>query len=414
MSRFRLSIGLLAAATLSGCGTDASDLSGPYRANVLAIKDLGSVASPSKAPEYTLRSVNLSTLDDLATMSGDSFKLVSGGEYAIKSVEGSIIRPDKFTGGEEPGLHFEIVDGVIVPQDYSTLAILSSYYQFELVAENLPSIAGITIDSMIGRFGKKFKILFEPERVVETDSTDETSSSKLNAAFVPGQSQFLLFRRSPIERVPLATNLQVIAHEFGHAVWDYQFSEGDGCAIVYEDYSFSGMNEGFADFLSYTLTGSTDVLGATLGGLIPDSPRNFSKIDFDLDDLFGGTAELMDIDEMDTEICAEEFYCLGTLFARALFDAQAAVGVDQASLEARGGFNATVVAALAGAKARLVADGTCEAEGSELASPESLGAFLRAFALGIAEPAIKDAVCDGFVARFGDYGFASEYRSECP
>ncbi len=51
--------------------------------------------------------------------------------------------------------------------------------------------------------------------------TEASVSIKLNAAYLPGQSQFLLFQRSAIEQIPLAANLQVISHEFGHAVFDY-------------------------------------------------------------------------------------------------------------------------------------------------------------------------------------------------
>ncbi len=91
---------------------------------------------------------------------------------------------------------------------------------------------------------------FEPQITQEKGASSVAASMKLNAAYVPGQHQFLLFQRSGIENVPLAANEVVLAHEFGHAVFDYSFYRNDGeqKSRFASEYAMRGLNEGFADF----------------------------------------------------------------------------------------------------------------------------------------------------------------------
>jgi hypothetical protein len=161
----------------------------------------------------------------------------------------------------------------------------------------------------------------------------------------------------------------------------------------------AGLNEGFADLVAFGVTGGTDVFAD-----LPELAQRRSLRDDGLHyDRLGE--------------CPGGFYCVGTLFARALYGAFLDGGGDPASLESRAAFVREATAALAAAPAILAARGSLPPPAPGLCGREEiepgpdglvLGPILDAVAAGL--PA---AACDELIERFGATGFPEVARITC-
>lgn len=444
MIKVRATVSVVAAAGLAsvalfGCsdnnsGTN-SDPGKPYRAQVVV---LSSVAPGSGETGFRVETKPLKFLDSLTQLDGAYLRLVQGGELTIKQIEGSIIQSDKFDGGGAPKLRYVVKDGVIVPRDYSTLMMLSAYYQYEQVFDNLKTIANISIDDFVAKSGK-LRVMFEPNIRIESEGSTALVTLKLNAAYVSGQKQFVLFQRSAVEKVPLAANLQVLGHEFGHALFEQSFyqntfkrciagSAADKSARqanrffdgrLEQEFAIKGINEGFSDFLSYSLTGSADILRSSIDIGTKADERNFIKSNFTFRDLGREKPE--------EQVCSGSFYCIGTLFARSLYQTSAKLGLSASDVAGRGQMSAAVVDAMAKAQATLKtlppdvfpaaseSAAACVGEGKFSASYDGMvsGAFINSFVANMPGD-WRASLCENFKANFGTDGFPTAARSVCP
>jgi hypothetical protein len=232
--------------------------------------------------------------------------------------------------------------------------------------------------------------LFEPTLDLETSGISGSVSAKRNAAFVPGQGQFVLFERSRSERVPLAANLQVVSHEFGHAIFDYTFFDNAFSANspYAGNFVVAGLNEGIADFTSFLWSRSGDVLSGSLSGIGAVAERNFVKSTFVLSDA--------------SSLCSGGFYCLGTLFARSLW--QVTVDLPQQA----SALNLSLPGRLREARFQLDASGldidptSAENSGITVSDYAVLKVFLKAFAVtnNSLTPSITSRLCQRFGENF--------------
>jgi hypothetical protein len=399
------------------------------RAEVL-VYDPSYAAADEKSTHFQLKEVTFQSLDGLEGLSGKYFEFVSGGALYIKDIAGSQVQSDKFEGGGKPRLRYHVKDGVVIARDYNTLLLLSAYYQFEQVALGLPDVTGFKTQDFFKAMGR-FKIMFEPKIQIETDGSSLDANIKLNAAFVPGQRQFILFQRSNLEKVPLAANLQVIAHEFGHALFEKTFFENkfERCdedetssnrffkGRFTSEYAITGINEGFADVISWGMTGSTDILRSSLDIGDAADQRDFASTAFRYTDLALN----------DEQICAGRFYCVGTLFAKSVRQAALAGGVDTKNTASRRAVTREVVSSVAKIQSELRKFNDqilpppsrsvqqCET-GSTLDysyDGKMIGAFLAAFVKNV--PVEKRGFyCTAFANNFSIEGFPTAARQDCP
>lgn len=408
---------LCGAIFISAC-RKAEKASFPYTAQVLAF---AGVDAATDAANFKLTTKTFSTLRNLDGLDGDHLKITRGGELAIKQINGSLIDPGSFKAGQSPSLRYKISNGVVIPKDYTTLAMLSAYFQFDTVFTELQQRLGITATDLFkGQSSEKFETLFEPKITLESDLSSVDAIIKLNAAFVPKDWQFILFRRSAVEHVPLAANLQVVAHEFGHAVFQrYVFdSKWDENDRFQQEYAMRGLNEGLADFISYTYTGSGDILRASMnfknpahGANIADY-RSFKKYRFSFAEYLSPTVG----DEQPK--CDGEFYCIGSIFARGLYDA--AENLVNSNILAREQFAPALIAALPGIldemKNQPIPDN------APVEASDSKGEFdkwvIAQFLNGLIKrmPATtQNVLCETFTAEssFGSTGFPTDFRLVC-
>lgn len=419
---------------LTGCQESSPeaprDVTGKYRAQVLVF-DSASTRGNEDNAAFQVKEVVFESLRDFDSLSGTYFEIVEGGQLFIKDIAGSQVQSDKFTGGGKPRLRYSVKNGVIVPRDYNTLLLLSAYYQFETVWRSLKDVTGISPDDFLSAMGK-FRVMFEPKIRIETDASTLDASIKLNAAFVPSKAQFVLFQRSNLEKVPLAANLQVIAHEFGHALFERTFFENkfarceDSSEVISnrtdvrrfaQEYAITGLNEGFADILSWGVTGSTDILRSSIDlGDVADQ-RNFALERFSFDDLVLNSDEL----------CSGSFYCIGTLFARSVRNAAIARGVNTKVAAQRQSVTKEVVNAVSKVQsslrdfnAEVLPAPSAEVAACQTSSQVDLsydgkvtGAFLAAFLKNVPE-ANRASYCSSFRTTFGTLGFPTSAQGDCP
>jgi hypothetical protein len=417
MSRAPRLLTVCAALSLLSCSyVKPADPGPPYRAEVLSATEAG---QPGDRLSYQVGEKQFSQLTDLKNMDGRFFNLVFGGELKIDDIVGSQVTRPTFSGGTKPLLRYNIKNGVIVPRDYSTLAMFSAYYQFEQVLGNVESMTGVTQDSVFEKLGK-LKILFEPSIKIVGDAVESSIILKLNAAY--GDKQFILFRRAALESVPIGLNLQVIAHEFGHALFGISFFKNstDDCGRFEREYVIKGMNEGFADVVSWAATGSADVLRNSLNIDEIADLRNFSKVNFDFSSLLESDGE---------KKCNGGIYCIGTLFASSVLKAHEGLGKTNSQAD-RHATMRTVYSAIAAARDsidRLSAEllppqdpqdaGCKSSEKVELNSSyqsKMTAAFLRSFAENL-NGEFKSQICKSFDSNFGEVGFSVAARSGvCP
>lgn len=424
---------IFAASTLlASCGKRSSkDPGAPYEA--FAVRFQASPTDATAPGRFTFEPRALPALKSLASLENEAFQIVEGGELLVKRIRGSLVEAKQFSGSRAPRLRFHAEGKRIAPLDYSTMALLSAYAQFEEVFSVYARITGLDDGVFRAWFGKAF-VLFEPRVRIENGDGSVVGTGKLNAAYVPGARQFLLFQRSRFEQVPLAANLQVVAHEFGHALFEYLFFKGnfDPCSRLEQEWAMRGLNEGFADFFSFAVTGSTDVLRGSFDWPAKADERNFGRIAYRYaaqssaeaasDARVARTASPRRIPLAENRPCTGGFYCLGSLFANALFESLKELGGNPSSADARAAFFKSLVPSLQAARTPMLAfpaeilppspalSGCADAKEDPAYDGLVAGAFFKAF-LEPMEDGLRKSLCRKLESNFGALGFPAAARN---
>jgi hypothetical protein len=421
---------LAVAAALASAGCVDDVLGGPpYRAQVVDVVDIN---PENSRPSFALVERDFELLDDIETLSSPYLQVFRGGELYIHEVGGRFVA-DRMTADPYARLRYAAVDGVAVPRDYPTLAMLSAYYHYERILLDLERVTGLTQADLLNRFGK-VEVFFEPAFRVKGFGINEREVFKHNAFYLPGARQFGIAQRARAEGVPFAVNQMVAAHEFGHALFELTFEQGGSefCSSAsFEDnvsdplfpgrfrveYAISGINEGFADFISFAYTGATNALGDQASA----GERNFADLGFNF-------AELIPPEDGNFQPpCFGQFYCIGTLFASALYRTMIVLGYDPLDPEDRGEYSRVVMEAMATAK-----DAIYDLPAGVVPLPDEYtafcrrhegfpreidggvtGAFLAGFVAQMPEEA-REPLCTALTTRFGNLGFPESARLHCP
>lgn len=398
---------VLVAVVLGGCVAD--DPGPPYSAEVLSYSGFD---LEEERPRYELGVRDLGSLDDLETLDGRWFRMHRGGELVIRRVDGELIDDGRFTGGDQARLRYELEGDVIVPRDYTSLGLVSAFHEMEQVFVVLDEATGVSADELTA--GGRFDVFFEPRIKAESIS----ATLKANAFFVPAARQFGLARRSSIETVPLSVDRLVLAHEVGHALFEYLFFADEARVCTDSDlnlagrlgheYVIAGYNEGFADWISFAVTGATDPLASLP---FTRGERRLTGRIFEFPD--GGRG------------CHGRYYCMGTLLARTLYQFFLERGGDPGSLADRGAFTTAITIALGhtlDAMSRrdnlppphVVVERDCNRPHAPSTGYDGLvgGAFLDAMIDGLPADWQTDA-CELFIRNFGPEGFPAATQLTC-
>lgn len=408
MSRLKACL-LSMAMLMASCAGEHEDPGPPYRAQVITMDETKSAES---AVSFTVRNVDLPFLESTENLKSRFFQFLGGGQLKVEEVEGSQAIGAEYTGGGKLPLRFKEKNGILIPRDYSSLILLSAYHQLASVFQNLDTLLGITAEQYFAKNGR-IDVLFEPGFIISQDGIQAEVTQKLNAAFVPMQEIFVLFRRSAVESVPIAANLQVIAHEFGHAAFEQSFYRNAFAATgrLEQEPVIAGFNEGYADILSWAVSGSADVLSASIDFPGISDLRNFSQNRF----TFEGMQER-------PESCLAGIYCVGTIFAASVLAAHQELGLTNAPQD-RWTTSREIYRTLTLTKTQMEAYQDTLMP-SPLLSPGRTASglvpvtsydgrvssvFLRAFLENLRSDWVKP-YCVALIARFGESGFSLPAR----
>ncbi len=277
---------------------EAEDLSFPFRAEILA----------SDRGYYELQTVQFETLIDIRSVSGSLGRVEAGATLDVSSDIDEIIKseqPDDIYADRGSGLKIDFYTdgGVAIPENFVSMEVLGLYYSYEKTVLFWQSNLGLDLSS-----SGYPSLYYNPKIRDQTGGSSTEVTLALNAAYLSGVKDFWFFKTSPQEKVPVKMNFGVIAHEFGHYIFDLYFADFDPSAYVTssfsDDYFLSGLNEGLADFFSYMVTGSVQEYAASLDEL--DQQRRLPVA--------------WTNSTLNSSACVGGFYCNGSVLASALYE----------------------------------------------------------------------------------------------
>jgi hypothetical protein len=267
----------LALVALLGCG--APDLSGPVTVRLLA---------PDASGAYALRDQVIESLDSVREVRGLAAHVRGGGVVISEEefIEQQMqlltdVHPTTMVEGSRAvEVRFNEQDGVVIPDDYESLIMLSFYHHAER-ARAVFTEAGAypyTLEPFVSHFHVRVTALSSWGQTLVTD----------NAAYAPLADVFLLFPSQYLDDgVPLAANLGVVAHEMSHGVKHRTLHpDGGDPRYVHENWPNAAINsyrsddEGLADFYGAVTSNNPDFIAESLPGLSLNRdvsvPRRFS------------------------------------------------------------------------------------------------------------------------------------------
>lgn len=343
---------------------------------------------------YAIEAVELPGLVDLATLESTLFE-PSFHARLVADVTGATPAVTVDTSeASAPPVRTRRVGDVSTPRDFRTLVMVSAYHELAAVTAAAANMTGI---ADVGSQPAPLKLLFEPALVDD----DGTIGLRSNAFYEPHIHGFGIVASAETEVIPVGTSRPVLAHEFGHHLFQISFGDADGICRndqrgklapgrLDEELVIRGINEGFADLMGFTLTGVTN----TEAGVFADSGER--SIDPTTENFADFAWETMD------SKCSGSHYCVGTLFARAVFAAGRAEAINYADETARFAWGREVFTAMALVPAAMRADpalpelgqGDC-GDVSESLDRNLANVFVRAFVAAM--PAARHAaLCTAF------------------
>jgi hypothetical protein len=231
----------LAAVLLCSCSTRDS---GPATVRVFGLDP--------RTNSYGYFDARLETLDDLGEMRGAAARLV-GGATLVQT--GGV---DGVRGGSSPSCWFVESNGVQLPTDFDSLAMASAYHGLER-ARAFFSGLGAPPEALTA-----VEVLYSPRFDAGLGLIPQFWEFTDNAAYVSSYDGFLLVPHVLIQGVPFFTNQGVLAHEYGHRVFQALVLAGTDDPLI-DNGALQGLNEGLSDVFGGTITADPDYIAPSMG-----------------------------------------------------------------------------------------------------------------------------------------------------
>jgi hypothetical protein len=282
----------------SGCIAPAEKPEYPIVARILSSID----------GRYQLGEVTIQTLTDVDHMIGKVGAIKGQAALNVDADVAEIMAstdPDAVYSdrGRTVETDYLVKDGVVIPQNFQTMEMLGLYSVYERTVSFWETNFDIPFDDV--GFPS---VYYNPRLRREKDGEQVEISTTMNAAYLPGVRDFWFFKTASREHVPVKMNFGVVAHEFGHFIFDYHFAEFDrtiyNTKLGLNENFLSGVNEGLSDYFSYAVTESVTEFGASLPEL--DQERRL-PVSWTLRTSLNG-------------VCKGSFYCQGSVLASALYE----------------------------------------------------------------------------------------------
>lgn len=227
----------------------------------------------SERDAYAFRVVGIETLENVSRLEGRATKLVGDAEIRL-DYQTNLLK------WVDPGYRVAFgavrADGVLVPEDFDSLAMVSIYYQIErsLLAFEELGLDASRLVPMETYYWPRFTIV---------DSDGEKTVMEDNAFYMYATRNDRGFYVFPYEQfgwLPLSMNGGVMTHEFSHAVFDALVTvphrawiDAGGLSRAAANFLY-GLNEGFADTIAVARLGDPDYMGHSIAGNTFSSPCN--------------------------------------------------------------------------------------------------------------------------------------------
>ncbi len=367
----------LVAASLLGCVD--TKLDGQPTAELLVFESVDPVDGSGT---YALRPIALEHLSSIDELRDDVFDFVDRPVLHDTDVTdpgiAALVR-------HTPQYHPRVMnrDGVAIPRDTESLIALSSYHALRTIYDHGADLSGLPLTELTPDQG--FPVLFH----VSIENNAVTNRLSANAFYAWPGSFFGIVDIDGVENIPVSSALPVLAHEFGHHLFLKGFLDPAGPdSKLGEAFPIRGLNEGYADFNAFAMTGVTNVLADSLPSFSDDrgiDPDRTHYLPFTYDTI---------------TLCHGEFYCIGTLFARSLYGAFRADGGNPEDFAQRTAYARDVFGSFAAIPGQLAPD-----------DPLLLSTFLYDFVAAMPQ-ARRPALCDHLTRNFGAR-FSSVSASVC-
>ncbi|MBN2359475.1 MAG: hypothetical protein JXR83_08465 [Deltaproteobacteria bacterium] len=374
MRRVPLGVALCAAALATGCPGPKS----PLKAEVL---DYDHTVDQWRLATATLQTVE--DLDALTGQWFDVVgnQLISINETELKQQDPDQLDTGRLQSlllerrGERVQLSYDMIDddagdAVAMANDFESLAMLTTFHHFEKVWRFYRSdgCSADDVDGCVVQDGsaatREASLIGFYATVAQDVGINIPVLTSDNAAFVSFCDSFIVLRAQLLLGIPLFLNSGVIAHEFSHRVFHHNVYAGSAFANYYRKFVIDniksatpvdrrtfvllkGLDEGCADINGVGFLRRQNFIADSLEGEVGEATRLQR-------DLEGAWADAVTYDSLKTgngplspdgaDLCATQdddddtpevderlsngytntdwnFYCVGTLWARALWDA---------------------------------------------------------------------------------------------
>jgi hypothetical protein len=406
-----------AALLLASCGPGGQ---GPFEVVVLVYN--------SETGTYEPRQVTLTTPTDIARLEGKAARLVGGAKFVDNgdltidlSAEAALQHITKNPGGPVNASYIES-QGALVPADFHSLNMATTYFNFERARDFFVNKLGGTLNET--RFGVP-NVYYFAEYVERGELVSD------NAMFMALARGFFIMPFQTLQQVPMAINQGIVGHEYGHAVFNYLVDGSVPFPRPYNDWAnglllgatpganlIASLQEGAADVFGVGTTCSDDLVTcdtAFMGSSLPAEFLDARRVDraHCMDETLWSNLETTGYgDFTDFRVSCKPFGChyvIGSVFASAMW----AAGRDAAAVEKLGQTGARKQMFQALWNAEGGANGaTSWGDLLDLATDQryfslkvqpgsQLQTVLDSVIEGAEDPTMKDALCGAFMDRFG-------------
>jgi hypothetical protein len=253
---------LTAAAGLTLAAGCAPDGAAPVRVSVLSLNSNG---------KYVPTQVELTTIEDIVGLKGTVGDLQGGARIVIDPNDPALQRATEDTvadvllkskGHDVKASYITQKDektgeDVLWPADFHSWNMATSYYNLERANEYFRTVANVKVAT----FAPTPTLYYFPDFIQATVSKEPARD---NAIFYPVLQSFMVLPFEQIQRTPLPLNAAVMAHEYGHLVFNRLAYATQSLPVSLSNWSgespspganvLKSIDEGLADFHAYGTT----------------------------------------------------------------------------------------------------------------------------------------------------------------
>ncbi len=207
---------------------------------------------------YGFKDVSLETINDISRLDGSATVLRGGLSIEIDYQKGELDwkelgHPVNFSAFEQ--------GGVLIPENYDSLAMASIYYNIERSFLFFRDELGIDEGIL-----KRLPTYYRP-KVVLIEGDGEKMLEKDNAFYMKitnSERAFFVVHHKLFQWIPMSLNGGILTHEYTHYVFDRLVLEKKAGLTPESDNFLLSINEGTADFMAAVRTGDPHYMSHTI------------------------------------------------------------------------------------------------------------------------------------------------------